>query len=442
MKSGWFILLLSFAFQTLLGQADSARLATSAIEIGKPDSLSTEIYNALHPYKLIMIGEMHGTNEPAAFVKGLAQLFASHKDSVRVGFEIPSDQMKEFMKAKTERSVYNSTFFKMGSADGRASEAWASCIASLAKKPLVRIFFFDVNSDESKNKLIDKDSLMYLKIKNEIEKHPSAVVITLSGNIHNMLLAYKGENKIARYFIKDKNSSFADNMCSLNHTFKSGSMLNNTRKGLLLSKMDNGTSEYSKFTKYNDYLFLFPSKQYAYNGVLFTRTVTAVKLVSSAPLPQKYVLNETFNEMDVPGNEYLVKELKPIRDNFKRINSISEWDSIYSKTIATAEKLKFYYKEKRLEKFTERSNQGIEQILIEYYFLKGQLSFVVEKSFDKTLLDAAGKPEIIETKTYFEKGKLLHMASTQDCGAPFDSDFLLNEEKRIKKHVEQLLKFK
>ena len=168
MKSGWFILLLSFAFQTLLGQADSARLATSAIEIGKPDSLSTEIYNALHPYKLIMIGEMHGTNEPAAFVKGLAQLFASHKDSVRVGFEIPSDQMKEFMKAKTERSVYNSTFFKMGSADGRASEAWASCIASLAKKPLVRIFFFDVNSDESKNKLIDKDSLMYLKIKNEI----------------------------------------------------------------------------------------------------------------------------------------------------------------------------------------------------------------------------------------------------------------------------------
>jgi hypothetical protein len=440
MKSRLFILLLSLAFNTLKGQADSARLAKSAIEITKLDSLSEVIYDALHPYKLIMIGEMHGTQEPATFVKGLAELFTKHNDSVVVGFEIPSDQMKLFIKMKNERAVYNSDFFKFGSTDGIANDALASCIASVSKNPRVRILFYDINSGESKKNNNDRDSLMYLKIKNELKKHPASTFITLSGNIHNMLLAYKGENKVAGYLSKDNDLHIADKICSLNHVFKSGTMLNNMGKGLQLNKVDNGVTEYSKFTKYNNYLFLFPSKQYAYNGVFYTRNVTAAKLTGKEPVKEKYMLQETFNKMDVPTNDYLTQKLKPIRENFKRINSISEWDSLQTKIIAPSVKVKFYYTDKKLQKIVNRSGQGINQELIEYYLLKGELSFVYEKYFEKE--GDLEKPEIVETKYYFEKGKLLNMINSHDRGASFAADYLLNEEKRVKKQFEQLVKFK
>jgi len=440
MKRGLFILLLSFAFNGLKGQADSSRLAKSAIGIVRLDSLSGEVYDALHPYKLIMIGEMHGTKEPAEFVKGLAELFTNHRDSVLVGFEIPSAKMKEFLKEKTERSVFNSSFFTTVSTDGRGNEAWAGAISSLALNPKVKIFFFDTNVGDSKRNYLDRDSLMYIKIKKEFEKHPSFKIITISGNIHNMLLPYKNENKVAGFLSQDKELNLADKICSLNHVYKSGTMINNKGKGLQLYKVDNGNTEYSKFKKYEDYLFLFPSKQYAYTGVLFTRNVNAAKLISAGEASSTYNLKETYNEEDISVKEYLIKELNPIRENFRRINSISDWDTVLKRVVPPAEKLRFYFTGKKLEKVISRNGDGINQELTEYYLLRGELSFVYEKYFDKE--DNFEKPEIVETKYYFGKGKLLHMANSHDCGAPFADDYLLNEEKRIKKHFEQLLKFK
>jgi hypothetical protein len=155
---------------------------------------------------------------------------------------------------------------------------------------------------------------------------------------------------------------------------------------------------------------------------------------------EKYMLQETFNKMDVPTNDYLTQKLKPIRENFKRINSISEWDSLQTKIIAPSVKVKFYYTDKKLQKIVNRSGQGINQELIEYYLLKGELSFVYEKYFEKE--GDLEKPEIVETKYYFEKGKLLNMINSHDRGASFAADYLLNEEKRVKKQFEQLVKFK
>lgn len=440
MKSRLFILLISLAFNTLKGQADSARLAKSAIEINRLDSLSDAIYDALHPYKLIMVGEMHGTQEPAAFVSGLAELFTKHNDSVIVGFEIPSNDMKAFIKAKNERAVFNSDFFKFGSTDGRANDAWAGCMASVSKNPKVRIFFYDVNAGESKKNNNDSDSLMYVKIKNELKKHPSVTCITLSGNIHNMLLPYKGQNKMAGYLMNDSELNIADKICSINHSFRSGTMLNNMGKGLMLNKVNNGNSEYSKFDKYRNYLFLFPSKQYAYNGVFFSRDVNAARLTGTDPVKEKHLLQETFNETDIPRTEYRIEKLKPIRENFKRINSISEWDSIQTRVVSTSGKVKFYYADKRLQKVIVRSGEGVNEELTEYYLLKGELSFVYEKYFEK--FPSMEKPEIVETKYYFEKGKLLHMINSHDCGTPFSDDYVLTEEKRLKKKFEQLMKLK
>ena len=170
-------------------------------------------------------------------------------------------------------------------------------------------------------------------------------------------------------------------------------------------------------------------------------------------------LKETFNQEDFPVNEYLTEKLKPIRDNFKRINSIPKWTIIKTKDIwETTEggEAKFYYLNGQLEKITTRHFGETFQLLAEYYLLKGQLSFVFEKSYkynrpmyyDSTSMkensdtEAFGfdKSEIVEDRSYFDKEKLLHQLNNQDCGSPFAASYLLEEQKRINTDFKKLIK--
>jgi hypothetical protein len=170
-------------------------------------------------------------------------------------------------------------------------------------------------------------------------------------------------------------------------------------------------------------------------------------------------LKETFNEEDLPVNEYLTERLKPIRANFKRINSIANWTTIKTKDIwETTEsgKAKFYYLNGQLEKITTRHFGETFQLLTEYYLLNGQLSFVFEKSYkynrpiyhDSTAMKEMNdtetfdfeKSEIVEDRSYLENGTLLHQLNNSDCGSPFADDYLREEQQRIKTDFEKLIK--
>lgn len=275
-----FILTFTFFLFTANGQ-DLSTIKENAIKIDKLDSLNRKIYKLLSNYKLIMVGEMHGTNEPAKLVIGLTELLTNIGDSVQVGLEIPSDQMTKYLELHLNSNIYSSDFFAKNSTDGRASFAWAEVISKLNTNTKVRIFFYDINKGECKN-TDDRDSAMYLKIKNEIKGHPKWKTITLSGNIHNMLLPYKEKTKMALYLSKDIELNISDNICSLNHYYQSGTMLNNTGNGLELHQVNNSTSNYSKAVDYDNYLLLFPVNIVdRYNGIYFTRNVTAAKMVSN-----------------------------------------------------------------------------------------------------------------------------------------------------------------
>jgi hypothetical protein len=170
-------------------------------------------------------------------------------------------------------------------------------------------------------------------------------------------------------------------------------------------------------------------------------------------------LKETFNQEDLPANEYLTERLKPIRANFKRINSISNWTTIKTKDIReTTEggEATYYYQNEQLEKIVTRHFGETFQQLTEYYLVDGQLSFVFEKSYkynrpmyydspakkennDTEEFDFE-KSEIVEEKSYFENGKLLYQLNNQDCGSPFADDYLLEEQKRIKTDFKKLSK--
>ena len=173
------------------------------------------------------------------------------------------------------------------------------------------------------------------------------------------------------------------------------------------------------------------------------------------------VLKETFQQEDTAYNEYFAQRLKPIRENFKRINSIAKWtssDKIELDESGEGGEATFYYSSGILEKIVARHFGETFQQLTEYYLLNEQLSFVFEKSFkynrpiyyDSTSMKENNdnqafdfeKSEIVEDRSYFEKGKLIHQVNNQDCGSPFANDYLLDEQKRIAADFGKLKKMK
>lgn len=169
------------------------------------------------------------------------------------------------------------------------------------------------------------------------------------------------------------------------------------------------------------------------------------------------LLKDTFQQEDTAYSEYFAGRLKPIRENFKRINSISRWTSIDKKELDESTEggeATFYYSIRTLEKIVTRHYGETYQQLTEYYLLNGQLSFVLEKSYhynrpiyyDATSMKANNdtqafdfdKSEVVEDRSYFDKGKLIHQVNNQDCGSPFANDYLLTEGKRIFSNFDKL----
>lgn len=278
-KRLFLILTIALQLTNLFGQDLQTHLKENAVKISHLDKLDKLVYEKLKDFKLIMIGEMHGTNEPANFLVGLTELFANHGDSVQVGLEIPSELMTTYSRLFTDSSVFQSDFFLNSFDDGRATIAWANAITQLTINSKVQIFFYDINKSESKD-FQDRDSLMYIKIKQKIIEHPNWRTITLSGNIHNMRLKFRDKLTAAYYLCNDKDLNFIDKICTLNHYYQSGTMLNNIGNGLELRQVNNNPTVFSETFDFDNYLYLYPTAN-TYNGIFFTKNVTASKLTTN-----------------------------------------------------------------------------------------------------------------------------------------------------------------
>jgi hypothetical protein len=273
------ILSISLYVFEIFGQ-DSTFISKNAVKFDKQDSLNSEIYRLIKNYQLIMIGEMHGTCEPAKLVIGLAELLARNNNNVQVGLEIPSEKMQKYHSLPIDSNIYLSDYFANKSIDGKATYAWANIIGRLHQYSKIEIFFFDINNGDSKISN-NRDSLMYLNIKNRIQLHPTWKTITLSGNTHNMLIPYKGQPKMAFYLYKDKDLAISGKILSLNHSYSKGTMLNNMGKGLQINTVDNSNTIFSRAVNFENYILVYPLiNDGRYNGVYFTRKVTSAKLVS------------------------------------------------------------------------------------------------------------------------------------------------------------------
>jgi len=275
LRNKLFIIVLTIVSNTN-AQNDTAYLKANAVRIDNVEKLPYSAYTLLSPFKIIMFGEMHGTNESAPFVAGLANLFTNNNDSVQVGLEIPPESMKLFISQRTDSNIYKSNFFLHPAyQSGKESFAWANLLSKLNSNPKVNIFFFDVNANEGI--LYQRDSLMYAKIKTQFKKHPAWKVLTISGNFHNRI---SGETTMALFLKQGKELDITSKICSLNMEYKEGSAMANFTHGLELKQLGSYPSAFNSTLGYDRYLILLSSKSnYPYNGFYYTKFITAAKMI-------------------------------------------------------------------------------------------------------------------------------------------------------------------
>lgn len=268
------LLTLTLTFLSASGQDNEAYLKANAIRFDNAEKLSDSVYTLLSPFQIVMVGEMHGTNETAQFVNGLTNLFTKKGDSVLVGFEIPAEFMTKFISLHTDSSVYQSEFFSNPPyLDGRESLPWANFIASLNKNPKVKVFFFDTNRD--KDVVLFRDSLMAMNIKTQFNQYPTWKMITLSGNYHNKITDANTMASVLKRNVSAK-------VCSLNIEYKEGSANANFTHGLEIKQLGSYPSVFNSTEGYDRYLLLYSAKSnYDYNGIYYTKYITAAKMAST-----------------------------------------------------------------------------------------------------------------------------------------------------------------
>lgn len=268
------LLALTLTYLNASGQDDATYLKANALRFDNAEQLNDNVYSLLAPFQIVMVGEMHGTNESAQFVSGLTKLFTYKGDSVLVGLEIPTTFMSKFVSLHTDSSVYQSEFFSTPPyLDGRESLPWANLIATLNNNPKVKVFFFD--TDRTKEVISFRDSFMAMNIKTQFNQHASWRMITLCGNYHNKI-----SNPNAMTSILKRN--IAAKICSLNMEYKEGTCSANFSGVFQQKTLGSYPSVFNTTEGYDKYLLLYQAKSnYDYDGIYYTKYITAAKMVSS-----------------------------------------------------------------------------------------------------------------------------------------------------------------
>jgi len=154
----------------------------------------------------------------------------------------------------------------------------------------------------------------------------------------------------------------------------------------------------------------------------------------------------------IPANRQ--EQLKPIRENFRRINAITTWTAVVKRDLWESTEggvAAFYYLNGTLEKIIVRHFGEMYQQLTQYYLLNAQLSFVLERTYhynrpmyyDSTAMKENGDTEAFDIKKskitivrgYLRNNRLIHLDSSD--AASFSPGYLLRKEEEVKAGFEK-----
>ncbi|MCP4966038.1 MAG: ChaN family lipoprotein [bacterium] len=144
----------------------------------------------LWPGGVILVGELHGTNESPAFVDALTCVVLSFDFEVNIGLEIPDEEtqtIEAFLASDggpdARRDLLSGSFWSSGVADGRQSTAILELLDSLRRRiatgaPIDVVLLDSADAE-------DRDVAMADKLLAAVARSPERVTVALTGNIHS-----------------------------------------------------------------------------------------------------------------------------------------------------------------------------------------------------------------------------------------------------------------
>ena len=250
-------------------------LKKNAIPIQNLSKLSDKIYDEIANYEIIMIGEMHGTNEPAEFAYGLCNLITKSEKNVVLALEIRSSQMNNLSDEMSITQLKELDFFRRKNFDGRNGVSMLNLIYKSNQNERIILKFIDNPYPSS-----TRDSSMYKEIRNIHNKYPNNKIVTLTGNVHNSFIPIFDEVRIGGYLLKDSVNFDSKKIMSINHVFSEGSMLNNYGTGLKINTIEREDNIYNTTLSHDMFLYKkYPKEQNEYTHILYTDKVTASEII-------------------------------------------------------------------------------------------------------------------------------------------------------------------
>lgn len=234
-----------------------------------------EVSKLFMNYNIIMVGEIHGTNEPSILVKEISNAILLNDDKVAIGIEAKASEFQKFINKPSRETLKECKFFTRKSTDGRNSIAWFNLILSSELNDSIDIFFFDIE-DYSRYK--KRDSLMAVNILEVYNKDTNRKIITLSGNLHNRILP-AFDNMISSYNYLSKVKKLK--LCSIGLKFYQGTAMVNMGKGLEKRIFKPRNSIFSDSKLKCSYLVFNnkPIKERIYNFYFYTKNISISNLV-------------------------------------------------------------------------------------------------------------------------------------------------------------------
>ncbi|MFT6981281.1 MAG: hypothetical protein ACJAUD_000044 [Crocinitomicaceae bacterium] len=272
------VLLPAFSF----GQEMNEFIRDNSIEIPNAVELNDSLYSRFEDKNLIMIGEMHGTNEPGQLATGITKLITEKEGSVSLGLEIARSEMETFLQNPSEKTLRETRFFSKENEYGMNGKSWFNLIKSCMNDTNIHLFFLN-NDREYAADMIKPDSVMYLQVLRQKEKFPDEKIITLTGSVHNKLSVHGDQVTMGYYLNQDSINYKSREIFSINNYYAEGTTLNNRGNGLELRTIEFKESDFTRSVNFDDYLLFLDEKNSTnYHCYWFTREVTHSEALEKA----------------------------------------------------------------------------------------------------------------------------------------------------------------
>ena len=190
--------------------------ASLLLWIGVADAESCKPVAGLAPLlaeeSVILVGELHGTNQFPSFVGSLVCAALKNGLPVTLALEIPRDEtgrLTRFLASdggrESQAALYaDSPFWRGDVQDGRRSIAMYELIEQVrglrkAGQP-VTLIAIDRASDDTAGQ---RDEVMALNLREAVKKNKPSVTIVLTGNLHNRLVDHPQFGKPMGAYLDD-----------------------------------------------------------------------------------------------------------------------------------------------------------------------------------------------------------------------------------------------